>query len=259
MYISPFEIYEEPVPREISDIPPLNGYVTFVGTNSTDRAVCMREAFRDNMLGSRESGSELGTTLANYRLLLQVFRIDDTETTMADFASAFGRILRASQNDIGPYIVDGWVAAVPNAPTDGHRTAYGFVLFDKPDFTLAEYSEKMVKTGGVEKLRESVYKSSPVVRDLANRIFTHGECWPGAVVDHNNIGLYLDSESGDPSHAVIIDWSSCVKGRAHPSRIITPLLARYKLFLDQLEEEDLGDTSRGKRIFFETLQSADSR
>lgn len=249
---TPFEVYEEPVPKEVSVLPPLGGYVTFVGTNSTDRLVCMREAFT-NHVGSYDVGSQLGTSLKDYNLLLQIFRIDDTETTLTDFAYTFRRILRASKTGTGPKMLDGWVVALDNAPLDGHRTSYGFILFEKPKYTLAEYSEDLYGKEGDEGLKKAVMVAAPLVRDLVVRISDHGECWPGPLLDPHGVGLYFNPETNTIEYAVVIDWSACMVGQAPVSRIIPPLLDSYKKFLDNVEKKDKG-IERDQDLFFEAMK-----
>jgi len=240
------------VPREISDLPPANGYVTFVGTNSMDRLICMREAFSVG-LGSFDAAHGLNSSLKEYNLLLQIFRIDDTETTLADFAHVFLRILKASRTGTGPKMLDGWVAATDNTPIDGHRTSFGFVLFEKPRQTLAEYSMASFYSKGEDGLKKAVREGAPLVKELLFRISEHGECWPGPLLDPHGVGLYFKPDDKTLDYAVVVDWSSCVLGNAPVSRMIPPLLDRYKRFLNNVEKGGRG-IEQEQDMFFEAMK-----
>lgn len=231
--MDPIEIYEGAVPEMVSELPPSKGYVTFLGVSSTDRHACMTAAVSAGMGASVFSGT------GPHRLLLQCFRIDDTEATVKDFARVVVRTIRSSELSIGPRVADAWMAAFPRAPSGrGHRTAYGFILMLKPSYTLAEYSSMRL---GSDKdwLVKAVGRAAPLVRDLVLRIADGGLCWPGPIMDPHGVGLYADPDSGEPVLAVVVDWSSCVMGRAPPERIMPYMLNSYKKFLDNIGRSSL--------------------
>jgi len=236
------EIYEGTVPKELSDLPPHDGYVTFLSVDTTDRHACMKAAV-DSMMGTYDDAAALHTP---HRYLLQCFRIDDSETTVIDFAMAVTRIISAGRLEIGPLVADAWLSVFEKADIGGHRTVYGFVVMVKPALTLAEYSTME----GMD-LVEAVKTAAPLVRDLVIRISDGGLCWPGPLLDPHGVGLYTD-ESGTPQLAVVVDWSSCIMGSAPPERIMPPLLENYKKFLDEVDKTSL---ERHRDLFYEAVKS----
>ena len=245
--MSAVEIYEKPFPSDLSALPPVDGYVTFLGVDAAGRQECM-DAAVSRLMGRAAGAAALGGM--PQRFLLQCFRIDDTETTVPDFAHAMTRIFRAGRAGIGPEVLDSWMAAFVGAPSGGHRTVYGFALFHKPSFTLAEYSMLHADSDG-KWLAEAVRKGAPLVRDLVVRIADGGFCWPGPVFDPHGVGIYT-GEDGEPSFAVVVDWSSCVMGAAPAERVMAPLLENYKRFLDRV---DKGPVERHRDLFYEAIRN----
>lgn len=227
---SPIEVYNDPVPASVSALPPPRGYVTFVSVDSADRMECMRQAVETEM-GWYDVAQALASEPSTAPLLLQIFRIDDTETTVIDFAIAYRHVSTASRERIGPAMVDAWIAAMPNALDDGHRTTYGFVLFYRPQTTLAEYLSDAANSD----LIEGVQKATPHLRDLFERIAHSGTCWPDSTLDPHGVSLYMDGNT--IQGAVVTDWSSCMTGPTTIQRVMAPLLFNYKKFLDELESE----------------------
>jgi hypothetical protein len=240
------EIYEGIVPKEISDLPPRNGYVTFLAVDTTDRHDCMKIAVA-TMMGTGEGAFTLDTP---HRYLLQCFRIDDTETTVTDFAMAVTRIIEAGYLVIGPEVADAWMAAFDKVDPGGHRTVFGFVLMVKPNYTLAEYST-LYANKNKDWLVEAVRKGAPLVRDLVLRIADGGMCWPGPLFDPHGVGLFTDS-TGTPQLAVVVDWSSCIMGRAPAERIMPPMLDSYKRFLDDVDKPSL---EKHRDLFYEAVRN----
>jgi hypothetical protein len=241
------EIYKGVVPKEITDIPPREGYVTFLSIDTRDRHECMKIAV-DALMGTLNGAYTLATP---HRYLLQCFRIDDTETTVIDFAAAVTRIIQAGKLGIGPEVADAWMTVFNTVNIGGHRTVFGFIILVKPDSTLAEYSVLFPRGKDSDWLIEAVGKAAPLVRDLVVRISNGGFCWPGPLLDPHGIGLYMD-QHGNPQLAVVVDWSSCVMGAAPIERIMPPLLANYKKFLDMTDKSNL---ENHRDLFYEAIRN----
>lgn len=246
--MSVIEIYDRPFPKEVGQLPPIEGYVTFLGVDVTDRMECMDAAVH-SMMGTADGALKLSKM--PHRFLLQCFRIDDTETTVLDFAHAMTRIFSASNIGIGPKVYDAWMAVFDGGVTnDAHRTAYGFALLHKPSYTLAEFSTLHSDTNK-DWLVEAVRAGAPLVRDLVTKIAEGGFCWPGPIFDPHGIGIYADDDE-EPKIAVVTDWSSCVMGAAPAERIMAPLLENYKKFLEQADKSPI---DRHRDLFYEVVRN----
>lgn len=215
----------------VSTLPPpdVEGFITFVGSNEIDRTKNMREAV-DQLMGSWDVAADLYASLRNYKFLIEVFLIDEKTTTIPNFYSAVFRAVEAGKLRIGPIVHDAWVGLLAKAPQSEHRALYGFMLMDKPDITLAEYTRNMK-----DDLAASVEAAAPHVKELVQRIASEGFCWPGPIAMHPaNIGMFADF-TGRFTHVVVVNWSTCITNVPPFESIMEPLLKNYKEYLAEMD------------------------
>lgn len=221
------EIYA--VPGRAAAVIVHSSSVTFLGTNETDRKLCMESALAANM-GNPDAAYYL-SDMRGFSRLLHVFRIDDGSgfSNTKSFASVVVRTKLMSDIGAAPRMEDAWVGVYEGG--NGARSVYGFIRSEKPDITMGE---SLRDYAGRDELDKGVLFSTPAVKQLIDTIASRGECWPGGAFSPNGVGLYIDESGTAVRGAVVVDWSDCVAGRADNAAVLGAFLENYKAYLTLL-------------------------
>lgn len=199
-------------------------YVTFIGTNETGRQDCLKTAIDQNM-GSWDAVSHLHSQLGPYKYLLQIFRIDETVTTIKDFTNVAHRIVKSGIELLAPPVIDVWCSSfLKPSVNQPERLVYGFCLMHKPDISIAEMIHEMADIDQ-QLILNAIQVTSPFVKNLAERIIKYNKCDLGKYFNAANIGLFTsrhlmdiypnysfeNTTLDDVVYAVVCDWSMCKK------------------------------------------------
>lgn len=226
-----FEVLDDECPAELTELMPEDGHITYVALKGPLGTLTRENVMHDSidlMLGTYEISEQLGK-LPRYPYLVQIVRVDDIQVSFCDFAGIFTRTNAAAKEGLAPRILDAWMCRGNNG------IALGFIVMEKPDFTMAEYFEQPSDEEREPVLRSRVMVAAPLARSLLERIAKNSGselgCWPGPMLSPHGIGLYAMNKS-TPVRAVVTDWSCCISNTVPPERILHAFMQIFRGYLD---------------------------